>query len=216
MTIAPRKDEFSGTLTEMPCGCSFDTPWEGQTVWNTHTTTCDTHRDHVDFVGFKKAMRSPEDAACRRAVEGFNARFLAEMRAGYATLGNRIPTRGAALLTTIGARTGVERTLPLSFQRAGTTFSLMATNGGQDRHPAWYRNILAHPEVKLEIANHVFVAHAREVHGAERDYLIAVNVHARPTHLGMFERAVRLTRQVPIIMLTPERDDLPFDDELIR
>lgn len=134
------------------------------------------------------------------------------MRAGYRTLGGHIPTRGSLFLTTTGARSGEQRTSPVSFQRTGSTFIVIATSGGRDRNPSWYHNILADPEVRIEVADRVFGAQAREVTDADRDYLIAVSVLVRPTHALMFERATRLPRRVPIIEITPAVDDLPYDD----
>ena len=210
----PRRSATSGHLTDMPCGCTFDTPWEGQTVWNSHVQICSLHADYPDFVDFKAALRTELEPASADVLRRFNERFFDEMRAGYRTLGDRVPTRGSLLLTTTGAKSGKPRTSPVSFQRTGSTFVVIATSGGRDRNPDWYHNIVADSSVRIEAANHVFGARAREATGADREHLIAVSVLARPTHASMFERATRLPRRIPIIAITPIVDDLPYNDTL--
>jgi deazaflavin-dependent oxidoreductase (nitroreductase family) len=53
------------------------------------------------------------------------------------------------LLTTIGAKTGLPRTLPLVYATDGDRLILIASNYGQKSHPAWYRNLVANPKVEV-------------------------------------------------------------------
>jgi deazaflavin-dependent oxidoreductase (nitroreductase family) len=53
------------------------------------------------------------------------------------------------LLTTIGARTGLQRTLPLVYLNDGAGLILVASNFGNKTNPAWYRNLLANPKVEV-------------------------------------------------------------------
>lgn len=204
---------LTGELTRMDCGCVFDTPREGQTVWNDHVTICDMHAGYPDFEDFKRALRTEHEPSCAELITNFNDRFITEMRAGYRTLGNRVPLRGSLLLTSTGAKSGKARTVAVSFQRYREMFIVLGTTGGRDRHPAWYFNIRAHPEVEIEVANHHLRAEAVERTGAQRDHLIAVCALIRPTHAAMFERATRLTRHIPLITLAPaDASELPLDD----
>lgn len=58
----------------------------------------------------------------------------------------------ALLLTTTGAKSGQPRTQPLLYLRDGDSFVVLGTNFGQQRHPAWTANLLAHPCASVEIA----------------------------------------------------------------
>ncbi|HEX2285011.1 MAG TPA: nitroreductase/quinone reductase family protein [Mycobacterium sp.] len=53
------------------------------------------------------------------------------------------------LLTTIGAKTGQQRTLPLLYLVDGDELILIASNYGRKGHPAWYRNLVANPKVEV-------------------------------------------------------------------
>jgi len=75
------------------------------------------------------------------------------------------------LLTTVGAKSGLSRTTPLVYVRDGEDIVLIASNGGKPRHPAWYHNVKAHPEVRLTVAGATGVYTAHETRGAERERL---------------------------------------------
>ncbi|MFC6882441.1 MULTISPECIES: nitroreductase family deazaflavin-dependent oxidoreductase [Actinomadura] len=65
------------------------------------------------------------------------------------------------LLTTKGRRSGKERTTPLIYQRDGDRYLIVASNGGTDEPPLWYRNIEADPSVKVQVQGDRFEARAR-------------------------------------------------------
>ena len=94
---------------------------------------------------------------------------------GYRASGGRIERLGGTsrmlLLTTLGARTGQPRTTPMMFVRDGDLLAVYASNVGAPRHPAWYHNLVAHPEVTVELGRDRFDAVARVTSGAERERL---------------------------------------------
>jgi deazaflavin-dependent oxidoreductase (nitroreductase family) len=53
------------------------------------------------------------------------------------------------LLTTIGAKTGLSRSLPLLYATDGDSLIVIASNYGRPGHPAWYRNLVANPTVEV-------------------------------------------------------------------
>lgn len=79
--------------------------------------------------------------------------------------------RGApvALLTTIGRKSGLERTTPLLYLRDGDTIVVVASQGGRDEHPLWYLNLRAEPNVKLQIGAEVLERRARTASDEEAD-----------------------------------------------
>jgi len=102
------------------------------------------------------------------------------------------------LLTTIGARSGQPRTTPLGYSRDGDRFVVIASAGGATTHPAWYGNLLAHPNVTVEVGADTFAARATVAEGAERERLYAQ--HALVP--GFVDHQPQLARQIPVIILT--------------
>ena len=76
--------------------------------------------------------------------------------------------RKVVLLTTVGARSGLLRKTPLMRVAHGGVYAVIASMAGADRHPHWYANVLAHPEVTLRAGDEVLRLVAREATGAER------------------------------------------------
>src|SRR6185369_6999507 len=73
-------------------------------------------------------------------------------RATKGRLGGRF--RGGApvmLVTTTGRKTGRRLTIPLLYLRDGDRVVTVASKGGMDQHPLWYRNMVAHPQVDVQI-----------------------------------------------------------------
>jgi len=73
------------------------------------------------------------------------------------------------LLHARGARSGVERTVPLLATKTGETILLVASKAGSLRHPAWLHNVRAHPDVGVTIDGHRRPMRAEITTGAERD-----------------------------------------------
>ncbi len=75
------------------------------------------------------------------------------------------------LLTTTGRKSGSVLTLPLIFGRSGPDYVVVASKGGAPTHPAWYLNLQANPEVKVQVKAEKFTARAHTAQGAERTTL---------------------------------------------
>ena len=73
--------------------------------------------------------------------------------------------RPLAIMTSKGAKTGQDRTAIVTYHRDGDDFVIAATKGGADEHPAWYHNLVAHPEATFEAANDTFQVVARDNDG---------------------------------------------------
>ena len=76
-----------------------------------------------------------------------NAKVIEEFRAN----GGRLERQDLVLLTTTGARSGRQVTSPLLYLAEGDTVYVIASKQGSTTHPAWYHNLVVHPEVTLEI-----------------------------------------------------------------
>jgi deazaflavin-dependent oxidoreductase (nitroreductase family) len=76
------------------------------------------------------------------------------------------------LLDTVGAKSGQPRKTPLLYLDDGERVVLVASNGGNARHPAWYHNVRANPRVRfLRRGGHSAIYDARDASGEERDAL---------------------------------------------
>jgi deazaflavin-dependent oxidoreductase (nitroreductase family) len=86
-----------------------------------------------------------------------------------------VPTRDrpTLLLTTTGARSGRPHTTPLVYVRDGNRLLVLASNYGAPRHPDWYHNLLAHPDVRVEVAGEAYDAVAVVAAEPERERLFA-------------------------------------------
>ena len=112
----------------------------------------------------------------------------------------RLEGHGVLILVTRGRRSGRPRSSPLlyfRFEEAGDLI-VVASNYGQDHHPAWYLNIAAEQNVSVETDGERFVAEARIIRGEERAALFDKVVAANPRFAGY--RAAT-DRQIPVVTL---------------
>jgi deazaflavin-dependent oxidoreductase (nitroreductase family) len=125
-----------------------------------------------------------------------NRDLIAKFRAG----GRRLGDLPLLLLTTTGARSGRPHTTPLVYVRDGGRLLVLASNYGAPRHPDWYRNVLARPEVHVEAAGDQFDATAVVLDELERDRLLPTIVQHYP-RLPDLEKQAR--RTIPVVALIP-------------
>ncbi len=104
------------------------------------------------------------------------------------------------LLTTTGRKSGNVLTLPLIFGRSGPDYVVVASKGGAPTHPAWYLNLQANPEVKVQVKAEKFTARAHTAEGAERTALWRKMVEI----YGPYEQyQTKTDRQIPVVVLKP-------------
>lgn len=108
--------------------------------------------------------------------------------------------RGAPtlILTTIGRRSGTLRRLALIYGEDDAGYVVVASKGRSDAHPAWYRNLLAHPEVEVQVQADRFRARARTVTPEEHARLWPRMVAIWPDYAHYQERT---SRQIPLVVL---------------
>jgi proline iminopeptidase len=107
------------------------------------------------------------------------------------------------LLTTIGRKSGEKYLFPLFYGRAGDSYFVIASKGGAPQHPGWYRNILANPEVEIQVGTAKMRARARTVSGAERAKLWQEAVVFWPPYTDYQRKAG--SREIPVVVLDPVR-----------
>lgn len=102
------------------------------------------------------------------------------------------------LLTTTGAKSGQTRTTPLRYFRDGEQLLVLASNHGSPKNPDWYHNLLAHPDVTVEVGAETYRATATALVGSEREQAWARIVEQQPS---FGELQSKTPRQIPIVAL---------------
>nr|BFE98594.1 nitroreductase/quinone reductase family protein [Streptoalloteichus tenebrarius] len=101
-------------------------------------------------------------------------------------------------MTTTGARSGRPHTTPVGYLPDGDRVLVIASAGGAPRHPAWFHNLLANPEVTVEDGVFTYPARATVLEGDERDRAFARAVETDP---GWAEYQARTSRTIPVVAL---------------
>jgi deazaflavin-dependent oxidoreductase (nitroreductase family) len=131
-------------------------------------------------------------------MSDYNEKIIEEFRANAGKVGGPFEGSPLILLTTVGARTGRSHTTPVGYLPDGDRVLVIASNAGAPNHPAWYHNLLANPQVTVEIGTGTHEATAVPAEGEERDRLIARTVEAAP---GYGDYQMMTSRIIPVVTL---------------
>ena len=104
------------------------------------------------------------------------------------------------LLTTTGRKTGRSRTWPLTYLPDGERLIVIASNGGQPDHPAWYLNLRENPHVTVQLGDRTHAMIAQTTEGDERARLWSRVVQEYPAYEG-YQR--KTDREIPVVVLRP-------------
>jgi deazaflavin-dependent oxidoreductase (nitroreductase family) len=130
----------------------------------------------------------------------FNGRTIDEFRANHGRVGGNFEGAPLLLLHTVGARSGKTRINPMMYLPDGSRYVVIASKGGADSNPDWYYNLLAHPDIDIEVGDETLHVHAEEVLGDERNELFARQATLYPGFAGY---EAKTTRIIPVIALMP-------------
>lgn len=132
-------------------------------------------------------------------MSDYNARIIEEFRASGGHVGGSWEGRDLLLITTRGRNTGREYTTPATYTRDGDRLLVYASHGGSPDHPDWYLNLLANPDVIVEVGSERYEAIATPLEGAERDRKYA----AQAERWSQFtEYQEKTDRVIPVVGLT--------------
>ena len=104
------------------------------------------------------------------------------------------------LLVTKGRKSGEKYLFPLFYGETGKGYYIVASKGGAPDHPGWYKNILANPEVEVQVGTKTVKARARTVTGAERQKLWDQAVTWWPSYADYQKKT---EREIPVVVLDP-------------
>lgn len=134
-------------------------------------------------------MTMPEDMLAH------NRELIAAFRADE---GRSMAGRPLLLLTTTGRRSGEERTSPMMYVRSGDRLLVIASNAGARTDPQWYRNLLADPDVTVEMTGEKFRAKAVPLDGDDYAREWATIKESYPFFI---EHEQRAGRRIPVVTL---------------
>lgn len=122
-------------------------------------------------------------------------------RATRGRVGHRVPfSPPVLLLEHVGAKSGTKRTSPLVYVEDGDDVVLVASKGGHPKHPAWYHNLRANPDVTIQVGPRRRAVRARVAEPAERGRLWSKAVKVYGGYRGYQERT---DREIPLVVLEP-------------
>lgn len=106
------------------------------------------------------------------------------------------------LLTTRGRKTGLSRTNGLAYVDRGGRWFAAASWAGEPKDPLWYRNLMAHPDVTIQIRDRVIPVRARRLEGEERT-LAWKEIVAQDPSFAEYEERTRGIREIPVVVFEP-------------
>jgi deazaflavin-dependent oxidoreductase (nitroreductase family) len=122
-------------------------------------------------------------------------------RATHGLVGHRFPGAPPTLLLDhVGAKSATRRTSPLVYARDGENLVLVASKGGYPKHPAWFHNLVAHPDTTVQVGSRRLAVHAHVADAEERLRLwpLVVGVYS-----GYADYQRRTEREIPLVVLEP-------------
>ena len=126
----------------------------------------------------------------------FNTQIIEEFRANDGIVGGPFEGAPLLLLTTKGAKSGQARVAPMMYRPEGERMFVFASKAGAPTNPDWYHNLVADPEVTVEVGAERFGARASVVTGPERDRIYAAHAAAYP---GFAEYQEKTDRIIPVV-----------------
>jgi deazaflavin-dependent oxidoreductase (nitroreductase family) len=126
--------------------------------------------------------------------------YLMRASRGLIKVPSGVPT---VLLTHTGAKSGKKRVTPLAYFTDGGNVVLIASQTGKPKHPAWYHNVKANPEVELWSGGRGGIYRAGEAEGRERDRLWQLATVMYPGYDEYQERADAAGRRIPVVVCEP-------------
>ena len=133
-------------------------------------------------------------------ADDFNGPIIEEFRANAGKVGGMFENATLLILHSKGAKSGAERLNPLLYNEAdGGSAAIFASAAGADKHPAWYHNLVAEPNVTIEIGAETGVSvKARVTAGDERN---RIWTKVKQGFAGMGEYEKMTSREIPVVVL---------------
>lgn len=132
-------------------------------------------------------------------MSDWNTQIIEEFRANDGKVGGTFANSTLLLLHTTGAKSGLPRVNPVVCQPEGDGYFVIASKGGASSNPDWYYNLLADPNVTVEVGTEKFTALATVANEPDRTELYAKMAASFP---AFTEYEQNTTRTIPVVILT--------------
>ena len=116
-------------------------------------------------------------------------------------VGGKLGNNAILLLYTVGRKSGRQQITPLVYFRDGNSYVITASNGGADRHPAWYHNLKARPQTQIQVMDSQLQVIAEEAALPVRERLWQQLIAGHPQFAGYQAKTARL---IPLLVLHPD------------
>jgi deazaflavin-dependent oxidoreductase (nitroreductase family) len=133
-----------------------------------------------------------------QAANDWNATIIKEFREHRGVVGGMFAGAPILLLHTKGARSGAQRVNPMMYLDEEGDIYVFASKAGADRNPDWYYNLVATPQVSVEMGDETFSALASPLEREERDHVYAVQAGRYP---NFADYQAQTTRVIPVVKL---------------
>ena len=142
----------------------------------------------------------------------WNSKVIDEFRANAGKVGGVFQGATILLLHSKGAKSQRERINPLAYVRDGGRFVVIASKGGAPTNPDWYHNVVANPELTVEVGTEAFRVHATISEEPERTRLYNKMVEVQPASVSKTfdEYRRKVKRKIPVIVLTRMKQEQNF------
>ena len=130
----------------------------------------------------------------------WNTNIIEEFRSNDGKVGGDFEGTPLLILHSIGAKSGVERVNPLVYRAVDGGYAVFATKAGAPTNPDWFHNLVANPDVSVEVGADNVEVSARVLQGDERDVIWDAQAQAFPTFAEYQQKS---ERQIPVVLLAP-------------
>jgi deazaflavin-dependent oxidoreductase (nitroreductase family) len=128
-------------------------------------------------------------------MNAFNAKLIEEFRANHGQLSGQMVGRQVLLLTTKGAKSGMQRTVVIGYRPYRDNLAVIASANGAPKSPAWFHNLQADPHATVEVGPDKYRVRARVVD----DQKERADVGKRIEYLE--QQQAQTSREIPVLVL---------------
>ena len=133
-------------------------------------------------------------------VNDWNKTIIDEFRANGGRVGGNFEGAPLLLLHTTGAKSGQERINPMMYQDLGGSIAVFASMAGAPNNPAWFHNLVANPDVTVEIGTETKAFRARVAEPGERE---PIWTRQKADYPGFADYESKTDRVIPVVILDP-------------
>lgn len=166
--------------------------------------SADRNLDWTDLLALAEEVKAEQGPGSRHWTAAgsttlqVNEKVMRALRENAGTIPGELGAIPCLILTTIGAKSGQPRAVPLFCLTIDGRLVIIGSMGGARRNPPWYYNLLKHPAVTVEKDGRRYAARAEVLEGADRDYCFGKFAQAYPIFA---EYQAGVTRIIPLVEL---------------